>query len=245
MKGNFEVTLEEILHSQGFGSRRDCRTLVRSGRVEIEAGGAWRAAKDPMEEFAAEGLRFKVGGEAYAYRQALHLAFHKPADTECSRAPGQYRSVFSFFPEAFLRRGMQAVGRLDVDTTGLLILTDSGDLNHFLTSPRRHVPKTYRVETRHAVSAEQADRLRAGVELRGDGPTLPATIEVQAPTLCLVTISEGKYHQVKRMFAAVGNRVEKIHRIAVGGLRLEAELAEGTWRYLEAADLAALGYPPR
>jgi 16S rRNA pseudouridine516 synthase len=243
--GNRKDTLEGILHGQGFGSRRECRGLIRAGQVELAAGDDWRRAEDPEAEIDPAGLRFKVRGEAFPYRQALHVAFHKPADTECSRSPGQYRSVFSFFPEAFLRRGLQAVGRLDADTTGLLILTDSGDLNHFLTSPKRHVPKTYRVETRHTISAEQAAKLAAGVLLRDeDAPTLPAIVELLNGNTCLLTISEGKYHQVKRMLAAVGNRVEKIHRVSIGALKLDPELAEGTWRYLEAEDLQQLGYDP-
>jgi 16S rRNA pseudouridine516 synthase len=248
--GNRKDTLADLLHDQGFGTRRDCRRLILDGLVEIGAAGeggvAWRKAEDPEEAVTPTGLHFKVQGQILPYRESLNIAFHKPVDTECSRAPGHYRSVFSFFPEAFLRRDLQAVGRLDADTTGLLLFTDSGDLNHFLTSPKRHVPKTYRVETRHPIAADQVERLRAGVELRSeDGPTLPARVEMLGDKVCLLTIAEGKYHQVKRMFAAVGNRVEKIHRVAIGGLKLDDALAPGAWRFLEPEDLRALGYSPK
>ena len=204
---------------------------------------SWTVAEDPEAQVTPQGLHLGVGALEVPWRDKLYLAFHKPAGTECSHTPSHHRSVFSFFPEPFLRRGLETVGRLDADTTGLLFLTDSGALNHHLTSPRKHVPKTYRVGTKHPISAEQTAKLTAGVELRGeDGTTLPAQVEMREETSCDLTVQEGKYHQVKRMFAAVGNRVESIHRVAIGPIRLEAGLAEGAWRWLEESELAALGF---
>ncbi|HKP97822.1 MAG TPA: 16S rRNA pseudouridine(516) synthase [Fibrobacteria bacterium] len=240
-------TLAALLSDQGFGTHKDCRRLVRKGAVELgrEEGGAlrWIAAEDPEAEVAPQGLHLKVGAFALPWRKRLYLAFHKPADTECSHTPTHHRSVFSFFPEPFLRRGLETVGRLDADTTGLLFLTDSGAFNHHLTSPRRHVPKTYRVGAKHPISPEQAAKLAAGVELRGEeGTTLPAIVEMREERACDLTVREGKYHQVKRMFAAAGNRVESIHRMAIGPIRLEPGLAAGQWRWLDDAELAALGF---
>lgn len=249
-KGNRKGTLADLLHHQGFGSRRECIRLIRDGRVETgraEGGApAWRPADDPGAILEPQGLHFRVAGLALPYRERLDLVFHKPADAECSRAPAHHRSVYSYLPEPFLRRDIQAVGRLDADTTGLLLFTDDGGLNHFLTSPKRHVPKTYRVETRHPITEAQAQALRAGVALRDEeGLTRPAGLELQGEKACLMTIEEGKYHQVKRMFAAAGNRVEAIHRIAVGALRLEPGLEPGQWRFLESHELTALGYAAR
>ena len=205
----------------------------------------WKKATDPLEKVSVRGLLLKSGQWTLLYRERLFLAFHKPPDTECSHAPGHHRSVFGFFPEPFLRRGLQSVGRLDADTTGLLLLSDHGPFNHFMTSPRRHVPKTYRVEAKHPITVEQVGKLAAGVSLRGEeNPTRPAHIELSGEKQCQLTIEEGKYHQVKRMFGAVGNRVETIHRTAVGGVKLEESLTPGQWRYLTEGELTALGFLP-
>lgn len=240
-------TLAALLKEQGFGPHRECGKMVRHGMVSIgreEPGGVhWRTAEDPDERPDPEGLRLKVGDLDLPYRPKLYLAFNKPANTECSHSPSHHQTVFSFFPDIFLRRGMEAVGRLDADTTGLLFLTDSGRFNHFLTSPRRHVPKTYRVGTKHPITPEQVAKLTAGVELRHeDGITMPARVELLGERLCDLTVEEGKYHQVKRMFAAAGNRVETIHRVAIGAIRLEEGLASGKWRWLSVAELDSLGF---
>lgn len=249
--------LAGVLTAQGFGTRKDCARLIRSGRValgrplgdvppgpvgsEPEGPMRWEGISDPDAAIDATGLWFRVGDLELPYRESLYLAFHKPADCECSHAPGHHRSVFSFFPEPFLRRGLEAVGRLDADTTGLLLLSDSGDFIHHLTSPKRHVAKTYRVDLKHPVKPDQIDKLTAGVELRGDEqPTRPAQVALESERCCLITLTEGRYHQVKRMFGAVGNRVEGIHRIAVGPVALDGDLAPGAWRFLSDAEVAAL-----
>ena len=255
--------LAGLLYAQGFGTRKDCIRLIRSGQVALgrplgdappepagpEPAGPmrWEGASDPEAPIEPGGLWFRVGDLELPYRETLYLAFHKPADCECSHSPGHHRSIFAFFPEPFLRRGLEAVGRLDADTTGLLLLSDAGDFIHYLTSPKRHVAKTYRVDVKHPITSEQAARLTAGVELRGeDEATLPARIELESERRCHLTLTEGRYHQVKRMFGAVGNRVEAIHRIAVGPIALDEGLAPGAWRFLGQAETALLlGGPPR
>jgi 16S rRNA pseudouridine516 synthase len=249
--------LAGLLSAQGFGTRKDCARLVRSGQVALgrplgdvtpgpsgpEPSGPmrWDGVTDPEATIDTAGLWLRVGDLELPYRDSLYLAFHKPADCECSHAPGHHRSIFSFFPEPFLRRGLEAVGRLDADTTGLLFLSDSGDFIHHLTSPKRHVAKTYRVDLKHSIMPEQIERLVAGVELRGDEErTRPARVELESDKRCRMTITEGRYHQVKRMFGAVGNRVEAIHRIAIGPVRLDDSLAPGAWRFLSDAEVAAL-----
>jgi 16S rRNA pseudouridine516 synthase len=240
-------TVAGMLSAQGFGIRKDCEKMIRNGGVELGLEGpdgiAWTVAEDPEAPVAWENLHVRAKGFAFPARKHLYVAFHKPAGTECSHTPSHHQSIFTFFPEPFLNRGLEAVGRLDADTTGLLLLTDSGPFNHFLTSPRKHVSKTYRVGLKHPVTDEQIRKLAVGVELKGDdGTTLPAKAEILDPKTCDLTVQEGKYHQVKRMFAAVGNRVESIHRIAIGDLRLGDHPASGEWRLLTAAEVAALGY---
>lgn len=245
--GRRDGTLASILHDQGYGTRKDCARLVRQGLVEVahgtDAAMTWRPAADPVEEVSLEGLRLRVNGAALPYREKVYLALHKPGDCECSHVPTHHRSVFSLLPGPLVGRGIQAVGRLDADTTGLLLLSDSGEFNHYFTSPKRHIPKTYRVGTKHPIAEDQVARITAGVDLRGEEETtLPAKVKLLEERSCEVTIEEGRYHQVKRMFAAVGNRVESIHRFAIGDLVLDEGLRPGAWKFLEAEDLARLGF---
>ncbi|MFZ4481846.1 MAG: pseudouridine synthase, partial [Rhodoferax sp.] len=138
-------------------------------------------------------------------------------------------------------QGVQAVGRLDQDTTGLLLLTDDGKFIHRMSSPRHHVPKVYEVTVKHPLDDQQVNKLLAGVVLDDDPrPVKAAAAQALASHHLRLTLTEGKYHQVKRMVAAVGNRVEALHRSQIGGLRLPDELAPGCWRWLGAADLASI-----
>ena len=229
-------TAAGVLSAQGFGTRKECEAMIRKGAVEFGLQSPKARKPSPGESskirpkpWLSMDCTCARASSNFPCREHLYLAFNKPAGTECSHTPSHHQSIFSYFPEPFLNRGLEAIGRLDADTTGLLLLTDSGPLNHFLTSPRKHVSKTYRVGVKHPISPEQIQKLSAGVELRGeDGMTRPATVELIDERNCDLTVQEGKYHQVKRMFAAVGNRVESIHRIAIGPIRLEPELASGT-----------------
>ena len=173
---------------------------------------------------------------------------HKPAGFECSHRPGRWPSVYTLLPAPLRQRptagkvaGVQAVGRLDQDTTGLLLLSDDGAFIHRMNAPRRHVPKVYEVGTRHPLDERQLERLRSGVVLDDDPrPVVAAAAEASGERQLRLTLTEGKYHQVKRMLAAVGNRVETLHRSRIGGLSLPAELAPGQWRWLEPSELALL-----
>ncbi len=229
--------MAQILYSQGFGSRRECAALLARGEVQV----ASQTVTDPEQHFAPEGLVFKVSGVSWPWQQHALLLLHKPAGFECSRQPQHHASVLSLLPPPLRQRGVQPVGRLDEDTTGLLLLTDDGTLLHRLTSPRRHVAKVYEVGTRHAVDETQLAALRAGVLLHDD-PTPARALAATATGPCSLqlTITEGRYHQVKRMLAAVGNRVQTLHRSAFGPLQLPPELAPGAWRWLGAAQAQAL-----
>jgi 16S rRNA pseudouridine516 synthase len=238
-------TLPDILYSQGFGTRRICLGLVQQGLVAVgDPPTPWtdaQAAVDP------DGLVFHVRGERWVYQAQAYLMLHKPAGTECSQKPGAWPSIYTLLPAPLRARpagaasGVQAVGRLDQDTTGLLLLSDDGRFIHRLTSPRHHVPKVYEVGCRHPLTEQQVERLLNGVVLDDDPrPVRAAAAEITGPQQLRLTLTEGKYHQVKRMLAAVGNRVETLHRSRIGPLQLGADLPPGHWRWLSAEEVAAL-----
>lgn len=222
-----------LLFSQGFGTRRDCAGLVAAGRLSV--GGR---VIDPDDEVdAAEGSEFTVDGQTWPFHDTALLLLHKPAGYECSQRPRHHPSVLGLLPLPLRTRGVQPVGRLDEDTTGVLLLTDDGALIHRLTSPRHHVAKVYEVRCRHPMEEMQRQRLVDGVVLDDDPkPVRAAAAELVTPTNLRLTLTEGKYHQVKRMVAAVGNRVEALHRSAFGGLTLEGLPAPGQWRWVAAAE---------
>lgn len=233
------MELYKFLQQQGFGSRKQCRELVARGRVELDGRPVDDPAR-PVDPAAPGALR--IDGEAVTvYPLPLYLLLHKPADCEVSHRPGHYPSVFGYLPAQMVALGLSAVGRLDADTTGLLLFATDGAFVHALTSPRRHVAKRYRVTLKHPAGADLLDRLSAGVVLHDDDtPVRADAVALPAPTTLLLTISEGRYHQVKRMVAAAGNRVVALHREAVGALEL-GELPVGQWRFLTRDELALLG----
>jgi len=220
----------QLLFSQGFGTRRECVELILAGALAIED----ERIDDPERELEPQGLVFRVAGVPWPYRARALVALHKPAGHECSRQPRHHPSVYSLLPPPLRRRNVQAVGRLDEDTTGLLLFTDDGALLHRWTSPKRHVAKVYEVGCRHPVDASQVARLLAGVTLHDDPePVRAAACEATGPHALRLTLTAGRYHQVKRMLAAVGNRVEALHRSAFGALHLPAALEPGAWSWLD------------
>jgi 16S rRNA pseudouridine516 synthase len=234
------VKIAQILFSQGFGTRRECAGLVELGLVRV----ADQVVDDAHTDFATAGLVFEVEGQAWSFHDKALVMLHKPAGYECSQKPRHHPSVLSLLPAPLRRRGLQPVGRLDEDTTGLLLMTDDGALIHRLTSPRHHVPKVYEVGTRHPVDASQLQRLLDGVVLDDDPmPVRAAACESPGPQQLRLTLTEGKYHQVKRMVAAVGNRVDTLHRSRIGALALPAELAPGQWCWVGEAERSALSAP--
>ena len=238
------MQLQEILYTQGFGTRRVCAGLIQQGYVAV----AGAVVAEPAIDLIAEGLEFTVQGTAWPYHEKAYLMLHKPAGTECSQKPSTYPSIYTLLPSPLRLRpnkgavqGVQAIGRLDQDTTGLLLLTDDGQFIHRMGSPKHHVPKVYEVTTKHPVDDVQVAKLLAGVVLDDDPKPVRAAACEQTGELTLrLTLTEGKYHQVKRMIAAVGNRVEGLHRSRIGGLELGDTLAPGQWRWLTAAEVEAL-----
>jgi 16S rRNA pseudouridine516 synthase len=240
------MQIQEILFSQGFGTRRVCAGLVQQGLVSV----AGSVCDDPAATFEPEGLSFNVQGVDWQYHDKAYLMLHKPAGYECSQKPSTYPSIYTLLPSPIRQRGggaaagVQAVGRLDQDTTGLLLLSDDGKFIHRMSSPKHHVPKVYQVTAKHAVDDQQIEKLLSGVVLDDDPKPVRAAVCTKTGDNTLsLTLTEGKYHQVKRMIAAVGNRVEEVaglHRSQIGELRLPDDLKSGGWRWLTAQDLAAI-----
>ena len=240
------MQLQDILFSQGFGTRRVCCGLGQQGLVQL--GEQRQPVQDPTELLAEDGLVFWVQGERWVYHRLAYLLLNNPAGTECSQKPSTYPSIYTLLPAPLRTRGggaaagVQAVGRLDQDTTGLLLLSDDGKFIHRLTSPRHHVPKVYEAQVKHPLDDRQVARLLDGVVLDDD----PRPVRAQAAQAVgdhhlRLTLTEGKYHQVKRMVAAVGNRVEGLHRSCIGGLQLDPEqLPPGQWRWLSADEVRSL-----
>ena len=244
------MQIQNILFSQGFGTRRVCAGLVQQGFVAV----ADEIIADPAMEFIAEELHFKVQGVAWQYVEQAYLMLHKPAGYECSQKPSTYPSIYTLLPAPIRQRGggaaagVQAVGRLDQDTTGLLLLSDDGKFIHRMSSPKHHVPKVYEVNAKHPIDDGQVQKLLHGVVLDDDPkPVRAAACWQTGPSQLSLTLLEGKYHQVKRMIAAVGNRVEEVgglHRSQIGTLALPADLLPGQWRWLSAQDLQAISTVP-
>ncbi len=242
--------LADILFTQGFGTRRVCAGLIEQGLVGVYRDGSVQADvayAQSAPDLQTEGLRFQVQGVDWAYHARAYVLLNKPAGYECSHKPGAWPSVYTLLPSALRLRpnknaiqGVQAVGRLDQDTTGALLLSDDGQFIHRLSSPKHHVPKLYQVICKHPVDATQVAKLLDGVVLDDSPKPVRAAACAQTGELALdLTLTEGKYHQVKRMLAAVGNRVEGLHRARIGSLDLGG-LPSGQWRWLSAPELAML-----
>jgi 16S rRNA pseudouridine516 synthase len=228
------ISLQSLLFSQGFGTRRECDGLIYSGAVKV----ADQVCDDPEETFL-DVDRIEVNQQQWPVSEFAMVALHKPAGFECSQKPKHWPSVLTLLPVPLRQRnkgGLQPVGRLDADTTGLLLLTDNGPLIHRLTSPKHHVPKVYVVTTSEAVTEQQVDQLCKGVVLDDDPAPVKAAACVKTQEFELeLTLTEGKYHQVKRMIAASGNHVKALHRSQIGQLRLPETLAPGQWIHIDPA----------
>jgi len=237
------MQLQDILYTQGFGPRRVCLGLVQHGLVTVNG----TPVDDPFADFDPEGLHFTVEGKPWTYHAKAYVLLHKPAGYEVSQRPSAWPSIYTLLPAPLRQRpnkggtpGVQAIGRLDQDTTGLLLLSDDGAFIHKMSSPKHHVPKVYEVGTADPVDDRQLARLLEGVVL--DDSPKPVRAAACHPTgshSLALTLTEGKYHQVKRMLAAVGNRVTSLHRSRIGRLQLPPDLAPGEWRWLAADELSA------
>lgn len=226
--------LDKIIANRGIASRREVKELVRQGRVLVDGAPAPSAdMKVSLETAAVTVDGVAVSGERYTY-----LLLHKPAGVLTATEDRRQPTVMDLLPQQYRR--LAPVGRLDKDTEGLLLLTDDGELTHRLLSPRYHVDKVYYARVEGTPDQTDAAAFAAGL-LLGDGlQCLPARLELLGGDACLVTLREGKFHQVKRMLASRGKPVRYLKRLAMGPLRLEDTLKTGQWRLLTPEELSAL-----
>ena len=230
------MKLVKHIANLGYGSRRDVAWMFREGRI-TDAQGEVLYADDQV---AHEDVR--VDGEPLDPPPGLLLMLHKPVGVTCStKDPG--RVVYDLLPPRFRDRSplLSTVGRLDRDTSGLLLMTDDGALLHRIVSPKTHLPKAYEASLAQDLRGDEGDIFASGTLLLESetAPLAPARLQVRDPRRATLVLTEGRYHQVRRMFAAVGNHVEALHRSRIGGLELGG-LAPGAWRLVEVGERAQL-----
>ena len=228
------MRLDKLLSNLGVASRAECRRLLRAGRVRV-AGECWRDGARNVPE----GAEVCLDGAPLDTRTARHLMLYKPAGVLTAAEDGKQATVMKLLPALYRACGCMPVGRLDKDTTGLLLLTTDGTLAHRLIAPERHVDKVYEAEVEGALEEADIAAFAQGIPLK-DFTALPARLEILGPGRGRVTVREGKYHQVKRMFGARGKPVLRLHRTAFGPLALDAGLAPGEYRELTEKEIAAL-----
>lgn len=229
--------LDKVLAATGTWSRKQAKDLVKAGRVTV----AGRVARSP-EEKVAPGTAITVDGRPIVTEKYLYLMLHKPAGVVSSTRDPRDKTVLDLLPRDLRGRDLFPVGRLDKDTEGLLLLTNDGPLAHELLAPGRHVEKVYYAQVEGELTGEDQAAFAAGLTL-GDGTVCrPAGLEILEPAdRCLVTIQEGKYHQVKRMLASRGKPVRYLKRLSMGPLSLDPTLPAGAWRPLSLEERANLG----
>lgn len=232
--------LDKMLASRGAGSRKEACQLIRAGRVTVNG----QPCREPASKVSPEQDTVCVMGVPLRARKERYFMLNKPAGVISATEDLEQKTVLELFPESE-RAGLAPVGRLDKDTLGLLLVTDDGALNHALTSPRRHVDKRYCALVSGTLADDAAEQFQRGIELRDGTKCLPADLTVlkqHADGLLEVEVvlHEGKYHQVKRMIAALGGHVERLERLSMGPLVLDASLERGTYRELTEAEIGAL-----
>lgn len=233
------MRLDRFLSELGTASRREGKELIRQGRVRVDGEIALR----PEQKLDPEHSRVTLDGEALGAPRRHYYMMDKPAGVVTATEDRQQRTVLDLLPPELRRLGLFPVGRLDRDTTGLLLLTDDGDFAHRVISPKSVVEKRYYAEVEGEPTQEDVKAFAEGLTLRDGTKCLPARLEPLGTGRCLVTVTEGKYHQVKRMLASRGTPVKALRRLSVGGLELDEGLGPGGLKELTEGDLCTLLNP--
>ena len=232
------LRLDKILASSGRYTRSEAKNLIRSGRVTVN--GCIARSGDEKYEPSASVI---VDGERLAIEKYRYFMLYKPSGILSATEDASQQTVLDLFPPELRRQGLFPIGRLDKDTTGLLLLTNDGAMAHNILSPRKHIPKRYRATVEGKLEESDVRAFREGILLKDGTKCLPALLTPVGASVCLVTVYEGKYHQIKRMLAARGKMVTALHREAIGSLALDENLNPGQWRELEPEELSALVQP--
>ena len=231
--------IDKILSNRGYGTRKEVKELISGGLVEIDG----IVVKDPGQQVMADSQEIKVGGRKLLYKDFIYIMMNKPQGVISATEDSRERTVIDLLSDEFKAFKPFPVGRLDKDTEGLLLLTNDGQLAHRLLSPKKHVPKTYIAKVAGRVSEEDVEAFGKGVILEDGYKTMASKLEILVRgsiSLVEVTIYEGKFHQVKRMFQAVGKEVIFLKRISMGELKLDETLEPGEYRELNEEELRIL-----
>ena len=231
--------IDKILSNMGYGTRKEVKELISGGLVEIDG----IVVKEPGQQVMADSQEIKVGGRKLLYKDFIYIMMNKPQGVISATEDSRERTVIDLLPDEFKAFKPFPVGRLDKDTEGLLLLTNDGQLAHRLLSPKKHVPKTYIAKVAGRVSEEDVEAFGKGVILEDGYKTMASKLEILVRgsiSLVEVTIYEGKFHQVKRMFQAVGKEVIFLKRISMGELKLDETLEPGEYRELNEEELRIL-----
>ncbi|MBQ1895618.1 MAG: rRNA pseudouridine synthase [Clostridia bacterium] len=227
------MRLDRLISSQGRYSRNEVKKLIRDGLVTVNG------EKAPTSDIQVDPAVSEVviAGEPFIYREHVYLMLNKPEGVVSATDDRLHRTVLDLVPPEYSRPGLFPAGRLDADTTGFVLITDDGDFAHRILSPKNHVEKTYIAELTDPITDEDVEKLEAGIVLKDGFECLPSKIKVLEERKIEIKICEGKYHQIKRMLAATGNRVLVLKRTKIGGLPLDIDLLPGKCREITQEDL--------
>ncbi len=225
--------IDKIIASQGEHSRKDVKRLIKLGKVKIDG----KIIKNSEEKCDPNISEIAVNGKIMSFKKHVYLMMNKPKGVVSATKDAKIKTVVDLVPPELFREGIFPAGRLDSDTTGFILLTDDGDFAHDILSPKKHIMKTYIATLTDEITDSDIEHFKRGVELKDGTLCLEAVLEKLDETTVQVQIHEGKYHQIKRMFAAIGNHVVELKRVKMGELELDLSLAEGECRELSAAEL--------
>lgn len=232
------LRLDKFLADVGIGTRTQVKQMIRKGQIQVNG----TVIKKPEYKIDAQKDRVAASGEELSYQKYRYFMLHKPAGCVCATEDRKEKTVLSLVPEEY-RKDLFPVGRLDKDTEGLLLLTNDGDLAHRLLAPKKHVDKTYYAKIEGQVTEQDVEAFREGIDIGDDKLTMPAVLEILHSSdlsEIQVTIQEGKFHQIKRMFEAVGKKVLYLKRLTMGTLHLDPLLGPGEIRPLTEEEVKAL-----
>ena len=232
------IRLDKYLCEMEAGTRSEVKAFIKKGRVTVNG----ETAKAPEQKVDETRDTVTLDGHSFSYQKFFYYMLHKPAGVVTAVRDHHDQTVLDLLVDA-PGKDLSPVGRLDKDTEGLLLITNDGALSHRLLSPVKHVPKTYLVHTKKPVTSQMCEKLEAGVEIGDETPTAPAKTKLLSDTDCglLLTITEGRFHQVKRMLQAVGNEVVYLKRLSMGTLVLDETLSKGSWRALTEEEKEQVG----
>lgn len=231
--------LDKVLSNSGCGTRREMKNLLKDGAIKVDGA----VVRDPGLHVDPEASSIEICGELLNYRKFIYIMMNKPAGVISATEDSKLRTVLDIIPDQYRCFGLFPAGRLDIDTEGLLVLTNDGQLAHEILSPKKHVPKKYYAIVEGRVTEEDAEAFKKGVTLDDGYFTMPAELEIlKFGTISEIelVLHEGKFHQVKRMFEAVGKKVKFLKRIEMGGLKLDNSLEKGECRELSPVEVELL-----